>query len=219
MASSNSWIGLRRGTANFWDNLANWSGGVPANGSDVAITASGTYTVIISAADRPYQVRSLTLGSTSGVVRLTDNGSLSVTTNATLTDAIFDAGPGATGSILGNLVLNAGASVMAEGVVNVGGAISGQGGKVEVDGGDLFAGSLAGSNVCSLSLDGTLEIAGAVSSSTVFSFDDSGANTVLLDDPGATIGATFDGFTGDNVIDIGHWPIRAASPRKSPADR
>ena len=203
LPNSNSWIGPRRGTANFWDNLANWSSGVPANGSDVAIIASGTYTVVISAADRPYQVRSLTLGSSSGVVRLTDDGSLSVTTNATLTDAIFDAGPGATGSILGNLVLNAGASLMAEGVVNVGGAMSGQGGKVEVDGGDLFAGSLAGSNVCSLSLDGTLEIAGAVSSSTVFSFDDSGANTVLLDDPGATVGAAFDGFSGDNVIDIG----------------
>ena len=53
---------------------------------------------------------------------------------------------------------------MAEGVFNVGGAISGDGGNVEVDGGNFFAGSIAGSNTYSLSLNGTLEIAAAISS-------------------------------------------------------
>ena len=103
MANTNSWIGLRSGTANFWDDATNWSRGVPNNNSDIAITASGTYTVIINAGDRPYQIKSLTLGSSSGVARLTDNGSLSVATNAVVNNGIIDVGAGATASILGNL--------------------------------------------------------------------------------------------------------------------
>lgn len=204
MANTNSWIGRRSGTANFWDDATNWSRGVvPNNNSDIAITASGTYTVIINAGDRPYQIRSLTLGSSSGVVRLTDNGSLSVATNAVVDNAIIDIGAGATASIFGNLALDAGSSAMAEGAFNVGGAISGDGGNVEVDGGNFLAGSLAGSNAYSLSLDGTLEIAGAISSGITFTFADGGANTLFLDDPGTTLNARITGFGGGDVIDIG----------------
>ena len=203
MANTNSWIGLRSGTANFWDDATNWSRGVPNNNSDIAITASGTYTVIINAGDRPYQIKSLALGSSSGVARLTDNGSLSVATNAVVNHGIIDVGAGATASILGNLLLDAGSSALAEGVLNVGGAISGDGGNVEVDGGNFFAGSIAGSNTYSLSLNGTLEIAAAISSGITFTFADSGANTLFLDDPGTTLNARITGFGGGDIIDIG----------------
>jgi Hint domain len=207
MANTNSWIGLHSGTANFWDDATNWSRGVPNNNSDIAITASGTYTVIINAGDRPYQIKSLALGSSSGVARLTDNGSLSVATNAVVDDGIIDVGAGATASVLGNLVLDAGSSALAEGVLNVGGAISGDRSNVAVDGGEFFAGSVAGSNVYSLSLDGTLEIAAAVSSGTTFTFADSGADTLFLDDPGATLNARITGFGGGNIVDIGSLPF------------
>jgi antigen 43 len=203
MANTNSWVGLHTGTANFWDDATNWSRGVPNNNSDIAITASGTYTVIINAGDRPYQIKSLALGSSSGVARLTDNGSLSVATNAVVNHAIIDVGAGGTASILGNLALDAGSTAMSEGVLNVGGAISGDGGNVVVDGGNFFAGSVAGSNVYSLSLNGTLEIAGAVSSGTNFTFADSGADTLFLDDPGTTLNARITGFGGGDIIDVG----------------
>jgi hypothetical protein len=201
--ANNSWIGSASGTANFWNVATNWSRGVPNNSSDLAITASGTYTVVINAGDRPYQIKSLALGSSSGIARLTDNGSLSITTNAVINGGIFDVGPGATASIFGSLALNASSRAMAEGVLNVGGALSGNGGTVEVDGGNFFAGSLTGNNFYSLSLDGTLEIGTAVSSGTTFTFADSGANTLFIDDPGTTLDARIIGFGGANVIDIG----------------
>ena len=135
----------RRGLINFWKDPSNWSGGVPAISNDVAITATGTYTVVITAAERPYQIRSLHLGGASGTIRLIDDGSLSVLGSATLTHSILDVGAGGTGSIFGNFILDANSTAMTEGVFNVGGGIIDSGGTVEVDGGSLFVGSIFGS--------------------------------------------------------------------------
>jgi len=54
--ATNNWVGATKGTSNFWDNAANWSKSVPANSSDVTIAAPGTYSVVITAADRPYRI-------------------------------------------------------------------------------------------------------------------------------------------------------------------
>ena len=53
MANNDRWIGSRSGTANLWNDPANWSRNVPSNASDASIGAPGTYTVVINAGDRP----------------------------------------------------------------------------------------------------------------------------------------------------------------------
>jgi hypothetical protein len=205
--AANNWIGAKKGTSNAWQNAANWSGGVPSTTSDVTITAAGTYTVIITASERPYQIRSLKVGSGSGTVRLTDDGSLSVTTSVTLTRGIFDVGAGGTGNIVGNLSLDASSTAESEGVLSVGGTITGSGGNVVIDGGSLFAGAIAGSDTYALSLAGTLEIGGAISgtSSITFAEPDStqGADALMFDNPGSAVNAAISNFGGDDSIDIG----------------
>jgi Hint domain len=207
MANIDNWIGASSGTTNFWNDASNWSRNVPGNTSEVAITAPGTYTVIINTEATADQIKSLVLGDSSGIVRLTDNGSLSVTTDTTLDHSIFDAGAGATANMFGDLTLIGGSIVMDEGVLNVGGAVSGTDGHLDVDGGTAFAASLSGSNVYTLSLNGTLEIGAITSSDTTFTFGDSGSNTLLLDDSGAALSAAITGFGGNNVIDISSLPF------------
>jgi Hint domain len=179
------------------------AGGVPVISSDVAITAAGTYTVIINPADRPYQIKSLRLGNTSGIIRLVENGSLSVIGSATLTHSIFDIGAGATGSVFGNVNLDASSAAMTEGVFTVGGSITGSGAMVEVDGGSLFAGAVSGSNHYVLSLDGAFEVGGGFAATSSITFADTGADALVLDDAGNGLSATIAGFGGGNEIDIG----------------
>jgi hypothetical protein len=203
----NNWIGAKKGTSNFWQDPTNWSGGVPTTTSDVTITAPGTYTVVITAGEHPYQIRSLHVGGGSGTVRLTDDGSLSVTTSVTLAHGIFDIGAGGTGNIVGSLSLDASSTAATEGILSVGGTIAGSGGTVVIDGGSLFAGALAGSDHYSLSLAGTFEIGGAISNTSSIAFADAdptqGADALLLDDPGTAVSTAISGFGGDDSIDIG----------------
>jgi Hint domain len=205
MATKN-WIGPTSGTSN-WQVSANWSGGVPAISSDVALSTAGTYTVVINAADRPYQIKSLRLGNASGIIRLTENGSLSVIGSATLTHSIFDIGAGATGSVFGNVNLDSGSIAMTEGVFNVGGAIAGTGGTVQVDGGSLFVGAVSGSNRYVLSLDGAFEVAGGFAAASSVTFADTGLENLVLDDAGNVLNATIAGFGGGNSLDIGSLPF------------
>jgi hypothetical protein len=170
--ATNNWVGATKDTSNFWDNAANWSKGVPANSSDVTIAAPGTYSVVITAADRPYLVKTLHLGGSSGTTRLIEDGSLSVTGAANLTHSIVDVGAGGTGSVIGNLNVDAGSTASAEGVLNVGGTIAGNG-DVEVDGGSMFASSISGTNVV-ISLDGTIEVGGTIAPASTFTFADDG---------------------------------------------
>ena len=113
--ATNSWVGAASGTSNFWKDASNWSNGVPTNTNDVVINAAGTYSVVITAAERPYQIKTLHVGSASGPIRLIDDGSLSVIGNANLTNSIFDVGAGATGSVFGNFTLDASSTAMTEG--------------------------------------------------------------------------------------------------------
>ena len=209
--ATNSWVGATTGTSNFWSAASNWSNGVPTNTNDVVINASGTYTVVITAAERPYQIKTLHVGSASGSIRLIDDGSLSVIGNANLTHGIFDVGAGATGSVFGNFTLDANSSAMTEGVFNIGSGIIDSGGTVDVDGGILFAGSVSGSGDYAISLDGTLEVGGNVTgvnaAANVISFGDTGSDTFLLDNAGSSLNATIAGFGGANEIDIGSLPF------------
>ncbi len=211
--ATNSWVGATTGTANFWQDASNWSRGVPINTSDVAISASGTYSVVITAVERPYQIKSLHVGGGSGSARLIDNGSLSIIGNANLAHSIFDVGAGGTGSVFGSFTLDAGSSAMTEGVFNVGGALIDGGGLVDIDGGSLFASSVSGSGDYAISLDGTVEIGGSITganaASNVFRFSDTGADALLLDGAGSTLNATIANFAGDNEIDIGSLPFSA----------
>ena len=203
--ATNNWVGATKGTSNFWDNAANWSKSVPANSSDVTIAAPGTYSVVITAADRPYLVKTLHLGGSSGTTRLIEDGSLSVTGAANLTHSIVDIGAGGTGSVIGNLNVDAGSTASAEGVLNVGGTIAGNG-DVEVDGGSMFASSISGTDVV-ISLDGTIEVGGTIAPASTFTFADDGANTLLLDDPGANLNATITGFSSQNSLDLTSLPF------------
>jgi hypothetical protein len=206
MAESNFWIGAQSGI-NFWEDAANWSGNIPGTTSRVEITASGTYTVLINADDPPVQIKSLELGNRSGIVSLTDNGSLTVTDDTEVNHGTFDVGTAAIANMFGSLSLHHDATVMDEGVLNVGGGVSGFDSNVDVDGGTAFAVSLGGGNTYTLSLNGSLEVGAAVSSGTAFTFADNGANILLLDDPGASLGAGITGFGGNNIIDIGTLPF------------
>jgi Hint domain len=199
----NTWIGPTKGTANIWLDPTNWNGGVPVISSDVAISAAGTYTVLINPADRPYQIKSLRLGNASGIIRLVENGSLSVIGSATLTHSIFDIGAGATGSVFGNLSLDAGSIAQTEGVFDIAGSLTGSGGKVLVDGGSLFAGTVSGSNNYVLTLDGAFEVAGGFAATSTITFGDDLGESLVLDHAGTTLNATIAGFGGGNEIDIG----------------
>ena len=152
---TDSWTGANTGSSNLWLNAAQWSNGIPISSSDVVIGKAGTYSVVITAGDRPNQVRSLSLGGAPGTVRLVDDGSLSITGQANLTHSIFAVGATGTGSILRGFTFDASSTVMAEGVLNVGGALQGKaGGTVIIDGGSIFAGSVTGSGKYTISLDG-----------------------------------------------------------------
>jgi hypothetical protein len=209
--ATNSWVGATTGTSNLWQTASNWSKGVPTSTNDVAINASGTYTVVIDAAERPYQIKSLQMGGASGSTRLIDNGSLSIIGNANLAHSIFDVGAGGTGSVFGSFTLDASSTALTEGVLNIGSAMINSGGTVDVDGGSLFTGSVSGSGDYTISLDGTIEVGGNVTganaSANVISFSDTGADTLLLDGVGTTLNATIAGFGGDNGIDIGSLPF------------
>jgi hypothetical protein len=208
--ATNSWVGAAKGSSN-WEVASNWSGGVPTNTNDVVINASGTYSVVITAVERPYQIRTLHVGGASGSIRLIDDGSLSILGNATLTHSIFDVGAGGTGSVFGSFTLDANSTAMTEGVLDIGSGIIDSGGTVAVDGGELFAGSVSGSGDYAISLDGTLEVGGNVTgvnaAANVISFADTGSDTFVLDNAGGTLNATIVGFGGDNEIDIGSLPF------------
>jgi hypothetical protein len=203
--ATNNWVGATKGTSNFWNDPADWSKGVPANSSDVTIAAPGTYSVVITAADRPYLVKTLHLGGSSGTTRLIENGSLSVSGVANLTHSIFDIGAGGTGSVIGNLTVSAGSTVSAEGVLNVGGTLAGNGG-VEVDGGSMFAGSISGPDVV-ISLGGTIEVGGKITPASSIKFADDGTNALLLDAPDANLRAKISGFSGQNKLDLASLPF------------
>ena len=206
---TDSWIGANTGSSNLWRNAAQWSNGIPISSSDVVIGKAGTYSVVITAGDRPNQVRSLSLGGAPGTVRLVDDGSLSITGQANLTHSIFAVGATGTGSILRGFTFDASSTVMAEGVLNVGGALQGKaGGTVIIDGGSIFAGSVTGSGKYTISLDGRLEVGGNITSTTSITFADSGSNTLLLDGVGTRLDASISGFGGDNQIDIGALPFQ-----------
>jgi hypothetical protein len=173
--ATDSWIGANSGSSNLWLNATQWSTGIPISSSDAVIGKAGTYSVVITAGDRPNQVRSLNLACVSGTVRLVDDGSLSVTGLANLTHSIFDVGATGTGSILRGFTLDGSSTVMAEGVLNVGGALQGKAGStVIIDGGSIFAGSVTGSGKYTISLDGRLEVGGNITSTTSITFADSG---------------------------------------------
>lgn len=209
--ATNSWVGAASGTSNFWKDASNWSNGVPTNTNDVVINAAGTYSVVITAAERPYQIKTLHVGSASGPIRLIDDGSLSVIGNANLTNSIFDVGAGATGSVFGNFTLDASSTAMTEGVFDIGSGIIDSGGTIDVDGGELFAGSVSGSGDYAISLAGTLEVGGNVTganaAANVISFTDAGSDTLVLDNVGSALNATIAGFGGANEIDIGSLPF------------
>ena len=204
--AKNFWIGAQSGI-NFWDDTANWHRNIPDNASRVAITASGTYTVLINADDPPVHIKSLVLGNRSGTVSLADNGSLTVTGDTRDDHGVFDVGATAVANIFGTLSLPHDATVMDKGVLDVAGGITGFDSNFAVDGGTAFAAFLRGSNTYSLSLNGSLEVGAAVSSRTALTFADNGANTLLLDDPGTSLDASITGFGGNNVIDIGTLPF------------
>ena len=173
------------------------------------IGKAGTYSVVITAGDRPNQIRSLSLGGAPGTVRLVDDGSLSITGQANLTHSIFAVGATGTGSILRGFTFDASSTVMAEGVLNVGGALQGKaGGTVIIDGGSIFAGSVTGSGKYTISLDGRLEVGGTITGTTSITFADSGSNTLLLDGVGTRLDASISGFGGNNQIDIGALPFQ-----------
>jgi hypothetical protein len=208
--ATNSWVGATTGTSN-WQVASNWSRGVPTSTNDVAINASGTYSVVITAAERPYQIKTLHVGGASGSIRLIDDGSLSILGNATLAHSIFDVGAGGTGNVFGSFTLDANSTAMTEGVLDIGSGIVDSGGTVDVDGGSLFAGSVSGSGHYAISLDGTIEVGGNVTganaAANVISFVDAGSDTLVLDNVGTALNATIAGFGGANEIDIGSLPF------------
>ena len=207
--ATDSWTGATSGTSNFWRDASQWSNRVPIGTSDVVIGKAGTYSVSITAVDRPYQIRSLSLGNALGTIRLVDDNSLSITGQANLIHGIFDVGATGTGSILRGFTFDATSTVMSEGVLNVGGAMQGKAGStVVIDGGSIFAGSVTGSGKYTISLDGSLEVGGNITNTTSITFADSGANTLLLDGVGTTLDASVSGFGGKNQIDIGALPFQ-----------
>ncbi len=79
---ANNWKGSVFGDS-LWDVASNWSlSAVPNSGSQATIGQAGSYTVVITAADKPFTVASLTLKGTGDHTLLVD-GILSVNASPT----------------------------------------------------------------------------------------------------------------------------------------
>ena len=200
---TNTWIGNSTGTS-FWDNDNNWSpNGAPATSSDVvSITESGSYQVVIQNADPSYTVRSLVLGGTGSSPTLDVLGQLNVQKVITIagggTLAIGSSGT----ANASRVVLGSDATVVDQGTLNISGVFSGSG-SISLNGADLFANSIAGTNTYTLSNSATMTLSQSVSSSGAVIFGDGTPDTLNLDSAGSSFGAAISGFGGGDMIDIG----------------
>jgi glycosyltransferase involved in cell wall biosynthesis len=197
---ANKWNGATTGSS-LWDTAGNWSLGiVPDSGSDVTIGRAGTYTVVITATDTPFNVASLTLSGT-GNHTLLDDGSLSVENNTVIRGNTFDVATDGTANF-SDMRLDGTAAVMDDGVMNVFGTFAGSGGTVDIAGGSLFANAIAGSNIYSISSDGVLELGSDAARASTIGFADSQANALLLDNDSTRLAAHITGLSGANTIDL-----------------
>ena len=124
--AANNWKGAVTGS-HPWDVAGNWSLGViPNSTNQVTIGSAGSYTVVISAADRPFTIGSLTLKGTGNHMLLVD-GILSVDAGTASVRVILGntLDVGATGTVnLANVRLNGTGTIIDDGLVNVFGALS-----------------------------------------------------------------------------------------------
>src|ERR1700727_2153620 len=137
---ANNWNGPATGN-NSWDVASNWSLRVVPDSSDnVTIGKTGSYTVVIAAADPPFAVSSLTLKG-AGNHTLTDHGTLSVDGRTTILGNTLDVAADGTAN-LANVRLDNAATVVDQGFVNILGTLAGAGGTVDIAGGSLFASAI-----------------------------------------------------------------------------
>ncbi len=202
--AANNWKGAVTGS-HPWDVAGNWSLGViPNSTNQVTIGSAGSYTVVISAADRPFTIGSLTLKGTGNHMLLVD-GILSVDAGTTSSTVILGntLDVGATGTVnLADVRLNSTGTIIDDGLVNVFGALTGTGGTVDIAGGSLFANTIAGSNLYSISSGGLLELGSNAPPTSTINFADGQADTLLLDNEDSSLAAHITGLTGSNTIDI-----------------
>ena len=209
---ANKWNGATIGNS-LWDAAGNWSLGiVPDSGSDVTIGRAGTYTVVITATDTPFNVASLTLSGT-GNHTLLDDGSLSVEGNTVIRGNTLDVATDGTANF-SDMRLDGTATVIDDGVMNVLGTFAGSGGTVDIAGGSLFANAIAGSNIYSISSDGVLELGSDAARASTIGFGDSQANSLLLDNDTSRLAAHITGLSGANTIDLASLPFSSGYTTK-----
>ena len=197
---ANNWNGPASGN-NLWDVANNWSLRVVPDSSDnVTIGKTGSYTVVIAAADPPFSVSSLTLKG-AGNHTLTDHGTLSVDARTTILGNTLDVATDGT-SNLANVRLDNAATVIDQGFVNIFGTLAGAGGTVDIAGGSLFASAIAGSNIYAISSAGELELGSDAPRASTISFADGQPDTLILDDSITRLAAHITGLSGANTIDI-----------------
>ena len=201
---ANNWKGAVFGV-NSWDVSGNWSlGAVPNSSSQVTIGKAGTYTVVITAADNPITVASLTLKGTGNHTLLVD-GILSVdsgtSTSTTILGNTLDVATGGTAN-LADVRLDSTATIIDDGLLNVFGALAGTGGTVDIAGGGLFANTIAGSNLYSISSGGQFELGSSASANSTISFADGQADSLILDNENTNLATHITGLSGGDTIDI-----------------
>ena len=200
---ASTWTGNASGVS-FWDDGNNWSPtGVPTlSSSVVSIAESGTYQVVIQNSDPSYTIRSLSIGGTGSNPTLDVLGQLNVQKAITLVDG-GDLAVGSLGAAnISRVNIGSGSTVFDSGTLNVSGVFSGSG-IVAVNGAELFANTIAGTNTYSLANSATMTISQSVSSSGAINFGDGTPDTLNLDSAGSGFGAAVSGFGGGDVIDIG----------------
>jgi len=202
-----NWILSRGG---LWDSASNWStGSVPSSSSaNVDITTAGTYQVLIQQTDPSYTMRSLTIGGSGSNPTLVLQGQLNVQ-NISLLGGQSSLDVGQTGTLDSSRLTLSGGTTIDQGVVNVSGALSGSS-TVAIDGGELFASTLTGSNSFLLTADATLEISNSQSATGAIDFADQSSNTLNLDMAGSSFSAALTGFGGGDTIDIGSLAYNAS---------
>ncbi len=201
---ANNWKGSVFGDS-LWNIAGNWSlSAIPGTSSQVTIGEAGNYTVVITAADRPFTVASLTLKGTGDHTLLVD-GILSVdaitTASTTILGSTLDVAAGATVN-LADVRLDSTATIIDGGLLNVSGAFAGTGGTVDIAGGSLFANAVAGSNLYAISSGGQLELGSDAPPASTINFADGLADTLILDNESARLAAHITGLSGGNTIDI-----------------
>jgi hypothetical protein len=193
------WSGANTGI-NLWDAADNWSrGAVPDSGSDVTIGKNGTYTVVITAADQPFIVASLTLRGT-GNHTLLDHGILSVDGSTVIRGNRLDIAADGTANFA-DVRLDRTANFVDRGVANVFGSFTGSNGTVDISG-TLFANAVVGSNSYVLTGGGVFELGGDASSGSTIRFGDNQADSLILDNGATRLAAHVTGLSGGNTIDL-----------------